>query len=194
VSRSRDSRKAEIVRAAAELWAASGYHGTGVEELSRAVGLQRGALYHHIGSKEALLHEVGRTAIERLLETSAVDVEIAQPEERFRRLSRGLLHDIASNLAEWTVFFREVGWLTGPQRQEIFALRERYEQRWCAALADGAAEGAFRPLDSLDVKAILGMHNYSYLWLRPDGDRSPEDIAERFSDLILDGIRAKEHR
>jgi AcrR family transcriptional regulator len=127
------ARAASIARAAAELWATHGYHGTGVEELSQAVGLRRGALYHHIGSKEALLHEIGRGAIERLL-ASTEDNPTLDPSERLRRLSRALMRDIAAHQAEWTVFFREVQWLTGERRNEIFAMRGRYEAIWAAVL------------------------------------------------------------
>ena len=50
-------QKERIRSKAAHLFARNGYHGTGVQEISEAVGLGRGALYHHIGSKEALAEQ-----------------------------------------------------------------------------------------------------------------------------------------
>ena len=38
-------------------------------------------------------------------------------------------------------------------------------------LAAGIAAGEFRDVDPrLTALAWLGMHNYTYLWLKPDGD------------------------
>lgn len=181
------ARTAEIVQAAAHLWADRGYHGVGVEELSQTVGLQRGALYHYIGSKEELLHEVVRQAICRLLDRTSDDEELL-PAERLRALSRTLMREISEHQAEWTVFFREISWLTGARRDEIFAMREEYEQLWVRVLESGVACGDLRPVDPVLVKGILGMHNYSYLWLRPDGPLSPTEIADIFTNTVLHGI------
>ncbi|HEV7534001.1 MAG TPA: helix-turn-helix domain-containing protein, partial [Acidimicrobiia bacterium] len=52
--------KARIHRAALELFADKGFHGTGVAEIGERARVQRGALYFHIGSKEELLWEVIR--------------------------------------------------------------------------------------------------------------------------------------
>jgi AcrR family transcriptional regulator len=187
----RTERAATIVRSAAELWAVKGYHGAGIEELSQAVGLQRGALYHHIGSKEALLHEVARQAIERLL--AATEDDPSRPAaERLRRFSRGLMGDIAQHQAEWTVFFREFAWLTGERQAEVFELRSRYEALWLTVLRDGAARGEFRAVDPIVVKGVLGMHNYAYLWFRPGGRLSSEEVADTFVDLLLRGFEQEE--
>lgn len=40
------------------------------------------------------------------------------------------------------------------------------------------------------VKGLLGMFNYSYLWLTLDGPESPEDIADEFLDTVLVGMNA----
>jgi TetR/AcrR family transcriptional regulator, cholesterol catabolism regulator len=38
------------------------------------------------------------------------------------------------------------------------------------------------------VKSFLGMHHYSYLWLRPGGSLTPSEIADAFCDLALHGL------
>ena len=181
------ARAPAIIHAAAELWAVKGYHGAGIEELSQAVGLQRGALYYHIGSKEALLHEVARQAIVRLLEASSA-IPSLPATEQLRQLSRTLITDIAAHQADWTVFFREMGWLTGERRAEIFELRARYEELWLETLEQGAACGELRSVDPLVVKGLLGMHNYTYLWLRADGRLNAESVADLFVDVLLRGL------
>jgi AcrR family transcriptional regulator len=56
--RRRGERKAEVRRIAAELFARQGYHATTVAEIGAAAGLGKGALYHHIGSKQQLLFAI----------------------------------------------------------------------------------------------------------------------------------------
>ncbi len=60
---------------------------------------------------------------------------------------------------------------------------------WRQALDRGVAAGALRPAPPLLVKGILGMLNYTYLWFEPDGELSPEELADEYVDLLLRGIR-----
>ena len=38
--------------------------------------------------------------------------------------------------------------------------------------------------------AWLGMHNYTYLWLKPGGAMSARDVAKPFADIFMGGIAA----
>jgi hypothetical protein len=40
------------------------------------------------------------------------------------------------------------------------------------------------------VKGVLGFYNYAYLWYRPDGAMSPEEIADTFFDVLINGLIA----
>ncbi len=181
--------KERILRTAAELFARNGYHATGLSELGEAVGLGRGALYYHIGSKENLLYELSVKHVEEMVAYG--EKVLSSPlgaEERFRRLSRKLMRVIADNLPELTVFFREINSFSGQRQDRIVMLRARFEKVWLKVISDGEAEGLFQHGDDLTVKAVLGMHNYSYLWIDPEGTLSPEEIADRFCDILLHGL------
>ena len=179
-----------VVAVAAELFARHGYHGTGIAELAKAVGLGRGALYHYIESKEALLYAISRTQVDRMNAHAQASLGAGhEPEELLREMARGLLRNIADHRAEWAVFFRDYSALTGERRDHVIAARERYEGYWRQALDRGVAAGVLRPTPGLLVKGILGMLNYTYLWFEPDGALTPEELADSYLDVLLGGMR-----
>lgn len=184
-----ESTRERVLRVAAGLFAAKGFHATGMTELSEAVGLGRGALYHHISSKDELLFQIASRYLHRLIALGADLVMTDMPADaRLRALSRGVMRTVADHLPELTVCFREVQSVKDPRRAELLALHARYERVWATVLRMGADTGMFQPPDGLTVKALLGMHHYSYLWLQPRGERSPEEIADVFTDLVLGGV------
>lgn len=56
----RTNKKAAILRAALELFAQRGFHGTSVPEIARTAGVAAGTIYRHFESKEALVNELYR--------------------------------------------------------------------------------------------------------------------------------------
>src|ERR671938_1996291 len=54
------TRRTELTRQAARLFAQKGYHGTSIGDLAHAIGVQKGSLYAHIQSKQDLLYETMR--------------------------------------------------------------------------------------------------------------------------------------
>jgi AcrR family transcriptional regulator len=184
------NQKERIRRKAAQLFARNGYQGTGVQELSDAVGLGRGALYHHIGSKEALFEEVSTRHVREMIELGeALLAERVSAEEKIRRLSRAQMRTLADHRAEWTLFQRDAMMLRGLVRERIFATRAQFESIWRQILDEGVENGEFRALDPIALKGILGLHNYAYLWLDARGRLTPEEIGDVFCDVMLHGIR-----
>jgi hypothetical protein len=87
------------------------------------------------------------------------------------------------------VFLHEFPALT-EERADQFRLRRRaYERRVEAVLQAGVEAGEFRDVDPrLTALAWLGMHNYTYLWLKADGRLTAKDVAKPFADIFLRGI------
>lgn len=178
-----------ILTVAAKLFAKNGYHGTGIELISSEAQLGRGALYHHIGNKETLLFEICHSTITDLLRDSeAVLARGGSATNRFRGLMRVSVSSIASRIPEWTVALHDFGALTGERRDIIKEGRDRWERMVADVLEQGAASGEFRRLDPIVIKGVIGMFNYTYVWISPEGPVSPELIADKFCDAILQGL------
>src|SRR5207237_6412647 len=101
------TRRTELTRQAARLFAQKGYHGTSIGDLAEALGVQKGSLYRHIESKQDLLYETmreGATAFHLALDAIP---EGAAAVEKIRLALRGHLRVVAEQLDVATVFVRE---------------------------------------------------------------------------------------
>ena len=68
------------------------------------------------------------------------------------------------------VFLHEFPALTGDNATQFRKRRREYEHHVEAVLEAGIESGDFRDLDpKLTARAWLGMHNYTYLWLKAGG-------------------------
>src|SRR2546423_12711865 len=85
------SRRNELVRQAARLFAEKGYHGTSTGDLAEAMGVQKGSLYAHISSKADLLWEVARDGAAAFHAALDELPETASPAERIRLALRAHL-------------------------------------------------------------------------------------------------------
>lgn len=175
-----------IVAEAARLFADKGYHATGVAELSAAVGLGAGALYHHIGSKEDVLLAICRPHILEVLEAGERLLTADMPaKEKLRLLARAHMRMVAERTLELRVTLREIDSFTGARREEMQALRDRTEAIWEEIAESGRRGGELEGLDPLFVKTALGALNYSVLWYRRRGPLKPDEIADRMISMML---------
>jgi AcrR family transcriptional regulator len=183
------SRRTELTRTAARLFAEKGYHGTSIGELAQAMGMQKGSLYAHIETKEDLLWEVAREGAEAFHAALDAVPEDGPAVERIRTALRAHLRVVSEQLDVATVFVREWRYLEGPRRDRFLAERRRYEERFRALFDEGVERGELRTdLDEATaVLLTLSAANWAYTWLRPGGET--DELADRFTALLLEGIR-----
>ena len=183
------TRRDDLTREAARLFAAKGYHGTSIGDLAEAMGVQKGSLYAHIESKADLLWEVARegsAAFHAALDAVADEGPVV---ERIRAALRAHLRVVAEQLDVATVFVREWRYLEGERRDEFVTERRRYEERFRALFREGRELGELRAdLDDATAALLaLSAANWAYTWLRPGSET--DELADRFTALLLDGMR-----
>jgi TetR/AcrR family transcriptional regulator, cholesterol catabolism regulator len=183
------SRRSELTREAARLFAERGYHGTSIGDLAKAMGVQKGSLYAHIESKQDLLYEAmreGAEAFHAALDEIPDDLRVT---ERIRLALRAHLRVVAEQLDIATVFVREWRYLEGERAAEFLAERRRYEERFRALFREGRELGELRTDldDQAAVLLVLSAANWAYTWLPAGADT--DGLADRFFAILLDGIR-----
>jgi AcrR family transcriptional regulator len=184
------ARRETIIDTSARLFASRGYHATGITELCGANELGKGALYHYIGSKEELLAAIhDRVMDEVMLGAERAAAAGGSPTTQLAMLGRELLDVIHRYPDHVWVFLHEFPALTGERAATFRERRRDYERQVESVLRAGVESGEFRDLDPwLTARAWLGMHNYTYLWLRAGGRLSARDVAQPFAEIFMHGI------
>ena len=184
------ARRQVIIDTSAPVFARHGYHATGIMELCAANDLGKGALYHYIGSKEELLAAIhDRVIDEVMLGADRVAGAGGSPSQQLAMLGDELLDVIHRYPDHVWVFLHEFPALTGERAAKFRERRRGYERRVEAVLQAGVDSGEFRDLEpKLTAMAWLGMHNYTYLWLKAGGRLSARDVAKPFADIFMRGI------
>jgi AcrR family transcriptional regulator len=183
------TRRNELTRQAARLFAEKGYHGTSVGDLAEAMGVQKGSLYAHIDSKADLLWDVARDGAAAFhVALDGVD-ETLPATEKIRLALRAHLRVVAEQLDVATVFIREWRYLEGERREEFLAERRRYEERFRSLFREGRELGELRAdLDDATATLLaLSAANWAYTWIRPDTDT--DELGDGFYAYLLDGMR-----
>jgi len=158
-------------------------------DLAEALGVQKGSLYSLTGSKQELLFETMREGAHAFHAALDAVPEDAPAAERVRLALRGHLRVVSEQLDVATVFTREWRYLEGGYGEEIVAERRRYDERWRALFREGVESGDLRTdLDSAAATLlVLSAANWAYTWLVPG--RDTDELADRFTAILLDGIR-----
>ncbi|MGV9611723.1 TetR/AcrR family transcriptional regulator [Nocardia xishanensis] len=186
--------RGRIVRAAVELFAEKGFHGTGVAEIGDRADVQRGALYYHIGSKEELLWQILRDYIQLMLaDAERITSGDDDPITKLRKLIHSHVELIVDHRREVAIQLRDVGALTGERGAQLQELRDRIQLHWQQVLDAGYAAGLLRTADHVITNSVLGMLNMVTFWYRPHGGRSPGEIAELLAATVLDGVVVTDH-
>ena len=184
------ARRDDIIDTSAHVFARQGYHATGIAELCTVNGLGKGAFYHYIESKEELLAAIhDRVMDEVMIGADRVAGTAGTPSAQLTMLGDELL-DVNHRYPDhvW-VFLHEFPALTDARADQFRKRRREYERRVEAVLQAGIDAGEFRAVDPrLTALAWLGMHNYTYLWLKPGGKVSARDVAKPFADIFIRGI------
>ena len=131
------SRREQILRAAAQLFAERGSRAVGVDDVGAAVGVTGPAIYRHFASKDAMLAEMLVRISERLLAGGAAQVAAAGPDpaDQLRALIAFQVDFALDNPALITVQDRDLGALSDADARQVRQLQRRYVEEWVAVLA-----------------------------------------------------------
>ena len=189
----RDSRRAEILDAFTRAVAERGYDGTNFGDLAAELGISKGTIVHHFGTKDAMLRELHEGYMRRrLAEVRIVWARLRRPAQRLAAfVLLGVQYQVVDRTAT-VAFQREVlRFAAAPGMETSLALRDEYRELVESVLAEGTAAGEFRPGDDrLRTLQLFGSVHWMWTWFDPDGPRPVAEVAASFADTFLAGVLA----
>jgi len=190
-SRTPQSRRDQILNAAAELIAEHGYHKTSMDAIALAVGIHKASLYHHFDSKEAIVIALHQSINDMLFDRHRVRTEAGSLPAGGQLFE--IMMDIVS-LAEThpgqlRILFDHYRELPEAMQKQVIARRKAYRDLIIQVLKRGTAEGAFGDIDvDFAARAIIGLCDWANQWYRPSGPLGVRAVAGRAWNLLVVGL------
>lgn len=178
------NREADVVAAAAALFAEKGFAATSVRDIGERVGLLGGSLYHYIKSKDALfvrIHDDALSGAEQRIRAAIAG--LTDPAARLATACRTLLAIQLDPTSLTMPLMNDFRAVPEAVRVQLVERRDRFEALFgdlvaAIPLPAGVAPALFRIV-------LLSTLNSAGTWYRP-GRLSPEDIADQI--LAIYGI------
>jgi AcrR family transcriptional regulator len=186
------TRRGELLRIAAQLFASKGFKNTTVRDIADASGILSGSLYHHFDSKESIIDEVLSTFQDELF--GKYDEILAGDEDARAKLERAVrvsFEAIDQHPHEVAIFQNEADYLGRFERFGYLAERNAQSRDfWVALLTEGVETGVLRPDLNIELtyRFIRDTIWVAVRWYRPGKELSHDDIADQYLRILLDGI------
>ncbi|MGA4848983.1 TetR/AcrR family transcriptional regulator [Streptomyces sp. G5(2025)] len=173
------TRREQILKEAARLFAERGFHGVGVDEIGAAVGISGPGLYRHFAGKDAMLAELLVGISGQLLTGGkrCVADTGGTPERVLDSLIEGHIDFALDDRSLITLHDRELDRLRDSDRKLVRQLQRQYVEIWVEAVREvypDLAEKAAR----VSVHAVFGLLNSTPHLSRRDVLPSRADMAE----------------
>lgn len=161
-------RMAQIVDAAASVFARKGYHGASIQDIADGLGMRQASLYYYFRSKEDALAMVCRIGVEGFVERArAIADSAADPAGKLSALIRAHLLPMQDRGDYVRVFVTQRQHLPAGRRRPVQVAARDYEAIIASVIAAGVADGVFRDdLQSAEMSlTVLGACNAATGWI-----------------------------
>lgn len=183
-----------LLKAADTLFYSQGAPATTVREITNACGLTPGAMYNHFTSKDELLYVLVQYRHARLEEDVAAALAPldGDPVAGLTAIVKVYVRMHHGGKQSAQVANREYRHLSGPQLEEVLAIRRRLRHRMVDVLKQGAHTGAFDiwgrgEAGSFTITAatILDMCIHSSQWIHDGGPMGIDDLERYFVAMAM---------
>jgi TetR/AcrR family transcriptional regulator, cholesterol catabolism regulator len=184
-------RRSEILDAFVRYVAERGYDRTNLGDIADELGMSKGTIVHHFGTKAQMLQELEENHLTRQLDVlRMVWDRLAAPHERIAAIiyASALLHVIARDAT--VASQREVVQLSDdPTMQQVRKLRHQLQGLAVDEIRNGMKSGVFRRVDiELAALQLWGSLEWMWVWFGPADSRTPEQVGAAFVDVFLGGL------
>jgi AcrR family transcriptional regulator len=188
-------KRQRILDAAAKILARHGYAEATLAAIADDVGTHAGSIYYYFPSREDLVKEVLLTSLKRMRNTvqpSPDEDNTVSPLTRLKTTLRNILILYTSAQGDFfsRAYTRTFNQVPETMRQELADWRRVVRGLWRQRLREAQEAGELR--DSMDIELasllLVGATNWVPMWYNPNGPHTPDEIADTFIDMLLNGL------
>ena len=200
-SATHDIKRDAILDIAAQCFAERSYPAASMNEIAAACGTSKARLYHYYESKDAILFDLLDRHTQRLLALIAQTEAKAQRQNLDERaalheLVRAFLNEYETSATRHSALLNDTQFLSGEldetlgssqrelilnRQRDIVAALTRFLKRAYPQRLTAANQTALTMM-------LLGMINWTFTWLRPDGPMSYAQFADEVVAVIENGL------
>lgn len=171
-----DAKRLLILSQAARMFVDQGFHQTTIDQIASALHVSKPTIYYYIESKEDILHQITRLALDDLdaslaIQCNATMTAIDRLENFFHTYCQIILTDFGSCMA-----FVTDRSLNAAHRKRLRLLKKEFELRVRAIIADGQSDGTIVVENPrFFANALFGAYNWMPQWFSHAGPATAEE-------------------
>ena len=185
----RETRKEEIIRIAAQLFKEKGYNAVTMRDLAKTMGIKAASLYNHISSKQEILQNIILEIAEDF--TTGMDVilksktncqdKLGQVIALHVRIATRNANGLAALNSDWMHLENKLDYYLG--------LRQTYEANFKSIVETGILNNEIKPINpDVLMFSMLSTLRSLYLWIPKKEVSDVDTLISDLNEILLKGI------
>ena len=183
------AKRDAVLHVAAQMFNERGFHATSLDDIAARLNVTKPTLYYYVKNKDAILLACVKKGLDMTLE--GIDASRAAGGNAIDQL-RACMRTYAEVVTQpFGMCLIRVGDEQVPpeSRKELRRLKSAIDQEFRRLVADGVAEGSIQPCDpKMTAFVIAGALSWIGRWYQPDGEYTPEQVAQQCIATLCDGV------
>jgi AcrR family transcriptional regulator len=185
----REAKREAVLRAAVRMFNAQGFHATSLDDVAASLGVSKPTIYHYLGNKDQVLFECVTRGIEQLRDAADAMRDLpGSGLDRLRSFLRRYGEIMMDDFGRCVIRTPDEA-LSEESATRFRQLKREIDESMRSLIEAGIADGSIGPQDvKLTAFVLAGALNWPARWHRPDGETSPEAVAEHMVDFLTSGL------
>jgi AcrR family transcriptional regulator len=184
-----DTKMRMIGRAAAKLFNQKGYLETSLVDISSAVGMSKGGIFHYFPTKNDILYFILSNYMDVVLEGLEEDLqEFDESLSKIRFIISRHLELYTKNVHEAKTLLHEASLLPPKYLNSVHKKEKKYFQIVSAVLSDFLGDRAQKDELTAITFSLFGICNWIYSWYNPKGNLSHHELSEIIYSIFSGGL------
>lgn len=183
-------RKKKIADVASDIFATDGYHKASINQIAKACDMSKSLIYHYYPSKQDILYHAMIYHVRHLDRMAqAVIAEDLPAKDALQRIIKDYLYVYSETVSQHHLMINELSSLSRTQKKEVISLQNNVVKAF-SNLAEGITKAPIRKHKAKSVLAMLmlGMINWTYIWFKPNGPVTTDQLASIITKMFIGGL------